>query len=86
MPGADKIIAECKADGTDPAQAAVRIVQHMRTAQAGQGAAALENIRGAEAGMVPPASAEAAGENPAQDAEAALRANLEAVRKSGAIR
>ena len=86
MPGAEKIIADCKADGTDHAQAAVKIVQHMRSTQAGKGTAVLENIRGAEAGMEPPNPAEAAGENPAQNAEAAMRANLEAVRKSGAIR
>lgn len=83
MPGADKVIADCKADGSSPEAAAVRIVQHMRTTQADKGAKALENIKGAETEMkAPKASSGADGETE----EAKAIAAMEGLRKAGVIR
>lgn len=83
MPGAEKIVADCKADGTSPEAAAVKIVQHMRTAQATQGASALAAIKDAETKMVPP---NASADNGSQSDEEKAIAAMEGLRKAGMIR
>lgn len=83
MPGADAIIEACKADGTDPAQAAVKIVQHMRSTQAQRGTAALDNIKKAETGMTPPT---ASSQDDDMTAEQKAASDMEALRKAGVIR
>ncbi len=83
MPGAEGVIAACKADGTSAEQAAVKVVQHMRTNQAGKGAEALENIKRAEAAMDKPAAGN--GDDDQTDEQKAV-ANMEALRKAGVIR
>ena len=84
MPGAESVIAACKADGTTAEQAAVKIVHHMRTAQADKGAQALQNIQAAEKEMEKPAASNdnAAGESEEQR----LAASMAGLRKAGMIR
>jgi ClpP class serine protease len=86
MPGAESIVAACKADGTEPSAAAIKILAHMRESTAGKAATALKNIQAAEATMTPPTSVEAKAGGAKGDAEAALHADIEAVRKTGIIR
>lgn len=83
MPGAESIVASCKADGTSAEQAAVKVVQHMRANQASKGAVALGNIKNAEASMEKPA---AGNGDDGQTDEQKAAANMEALRKAGVIR
>lgn len=86
IPGAEKIVAACKADGTEASAAAIKIVQHMQAGAANSAKAALDNIQKAEAEMDPPKSLEAKGGDPKASAEAQLQADMEAIRKAGVIR
>ena len=83
MPGAEKIVADCKADGTTAEQAAVKIVQHMRTTQSDKSAKVLENIKSAESDMEKPNAS--GGEGDQTDEQKAV-ANMEALRSAGVIR
>lgn len=86
MPGAETLIAGFKADGTEPAAAAIKIVQHMKTSHIGRATAALANIEAAETGMAPPKAIEGKGDDTQAEAMAQLQADMDAIRKSGAIR
>jgi ClpP class serine protease len=83
MPGAESIVAACKADGTSADQAAVKIVQHLRTTTANKGSAALDNIKAAENSMDKPGAS--GGQSDLTEEQKAV-ADMEALRKAGVIR
>lgn len=83
MPGAEKIVADCKADGTTAEAAAMKIVKHMQAVGAETGNTALANIKKAETEMVPPVAAENGGA--ATDGDK-IDADMAALRKAGIVR
>ena len=83
MPGAEKIVADCKADGTTTEAAAMKIVKHMQTVGAETGNTALANIKKAESDMEPPVAAENGGA--ATDGDK-IEADMAALRKAGVVR
>lgn len=56
MPGAEAVIAACKADGTSADATAVKVLQAIKAAGANKGAAALATIKGAEENMQKPSA------------------------------
>lgn len=82
VPGTDALIAGFKADGTEPAAAAMKIVQAVQAQSKAAGSSALDNIKKAENEMVPPAPIKAAGEDSVDPVEALLATG----RATGAIR
>jgi capsid assembly protease len=83
MPGAEDVIAKAIAEGTDQNATAVHVLKAVQGKQAAAGAAALENIKGAEKAMTPP---NASGEGDELTDEQKGIASMEALRKAGVIR
>jgi capsid assembly protease len=75
MPGSEKLIAQFKADGTEPSVAAIKIVQAMREGQANAGAKHLEGLKATEEKLEPPKSLEASKDKETDPADFILAAS-----------
>ena len=85
VPGAESVIASCKADGTSAADAAVLVVKAMQTAQANAGAAVMDNIKKAE-GETKDLTANAKNDDTKGGDEKQAHDTMAALRAAGVIR
>jgi ClpP class serine protease len=82
MPGAEDVIAACKADGSSPEQAAMKVLKAAKAApKAGGASAHLAALRQTEASLTPPKAG--SGEDTAPTEEEAATAAVALARKAG---